>query len=154
MADEFHVIIRRMRAEDAAYVAEIERKSFSEPWPEKEFTKASAADNYIYLVAEHNNKIIGYAGCVFAADEADITNIAVDSEVRRMGIGRRLLLCLVEQAQKAGLANIFLEVRESNINAINLYIKSGFEKISVRKRFYSNPQENAIIMKKKAGIRK
>lgn len=148
MADEFHVIIRRMRAEDAAYVAEIERKSFSEPWPEKEFTKASAADNYIYLVAEHNNKIIGYAGCVFAADEADITNIAVDFEVRRMGIGRRLLLCLVEQAQKAGLANIFLEVRVSNEAARRLYVQTGFEVVGLRKNFYSKPAEDGILMVK------
>lgn len=148
MADEFHVIIRRMRAEDASYVAEIERKSFSEPWPEKEFTKASAADNYIYLVAEHNNKIIGYAGCVFAADEADITNIAVDSYVRRMGIGRRLLLCLVEQAQKAGLANIFLEVRVSNEAARRLYVQTGFEVVGLRKNFYSKPAEDGILMVK------
>ncbi len=148
MADEFHVIIRRMRAEDATYVAEIERKSFSEPWPEKEFTKASAADNYIYLVAEHNNKIIGYAGCVFAADEADITNIAVDFEVRRMGIGRRLLLCLAEQAQKAGLANIFLEVRVSNEAARRLYVQTGFEVVGLRKNFYSKPAEDGILMVK------
>lgn len=148
MADEFYVIIRRMRAEDAAYVAEIERKSFSEPWHEKEFTKASAADNYIYLVAEHNNKIIGYAGCVFAADEADITNIAVDFEVRRMGIGRRLLLCLVEQAQKAGLANIFLEVRVSNEAARELYVQTGFEAVGLRKNFYSKPAEDGILMVK------
>lgn len=148
MADEFHVIIRRMRAEDAAHVAEIERKSFSEPWPEKEFTKASAADNYIYLVAEHNNKIIGYAGCVFAADEADITNIAVDFEVRRMGIGRRLLLCLVEQAQKAGLTNIFLEVRVSNEAARGLYVQTGFEAVGLRKNFYSKPAEDGILMVK------
>ena len=148
MADEFHVIIRRMCAEDASYVAEIERKSFSEPWPEKEFTKASAADNYIYLVAEHNNKIIGYAGCVFAADEADITNIAVDSEVRRMGIGRRLLLCLVERAQKAGLANIFLEVRVSNEAARGLYVQTGFEAVGLRKNFYSKPAEDGILMVK------
>lgn len=148
MADGFHVIIRRMCAEDASYVAEIERKSFSEPWPEKEFTKASAADNYIYLVAEHNNKIIGYAGCVFAADEADITNIAVDSYVRRMGIGRRLLLCLVEQAQKAGLANIFLEVRVSNEAARRLYVQTGFEVVGLRKNFYSKPAEDGILMVK------
>ncbi len=148
MADELHVIIRRMCAEDASYVAEIERKSFSEPWPEKEFTKASAADNYIYLVAEHNNKIIGYAGCVFAADEADITNIAVDSYVRRMGIGRRLLLCLVEQAQKAGLANIFLEVRVSNEAARRLYVQTGFEVVGLRKNFYSKPAEDGILMVK------
>ena len=106
MADEFSCHHKTHACRRCSICGRNRRKSFSERGRER-FTKASSADNYIYLVAEHNNKIIGYAGCVFAADEADITNIAVDFEARRMGIGRRLLLCLVEQAQKAGLANSF-----------------------------------------------
>lgn len=146
--DEFRVTIRRMECKDAVCVAQIEKKSFSQPWPEAEFAKASAADNYIYLVAEHNDRIIGYAGCVFAADEADITNIAVDEAVKRMGIGRKLLECLTDQAHKAGLVKIFLEVRVSNLAAIGLYTSSGFERAGIRKNFYAKPVEDAIIMVK------
>ena len=65
-----------------------------------------------------------------------------------MGIGRRLLLCLVEQAQKAGLANIFLEVRVSNETARGLYVQTGFEAVGLRKNFYSKPAEDGILMVK------
>lgn len=145
---EFRVVIRRMELRDAPQVSEIEKRAFSQPWPENEFAKAAQADNYIYLVAEHENKIIGYAGCVFAADEADITNIAVDETARRRGIGRKLLQCLIKQAAEAGLAKLFLEVRTGNAPALELYRTLSFEQIGLRPNFYAKPVEDAILMVK------
>ncbi len=146
---DLNVTIRKMTVSDAPQVACLERRAFSQPWPEAEFVKAAQADNYIYLIAEHENQIIGYAGCVIAADEADITNIAVDDGARRLGIGTKLLRSLTEMTAARGVASIFLEVRQSNGPAQNLYFKTGFKKIGIRKNFYQKPNEDAILMAKK-----
>ena len=147
--NEFRVTIRKMTEDDAVFVAGIENKVFSQPWPEAEFAKASKADNYIYLVAEHEGRIIGYAGCVIAADDADITNIAVDCNFRNYGIGAQLLKQLIIQAGNRSVVNIFLEVRKSNAAAIGLYTGIGFERVGLRRNFYQKPTEDAILMAKK-----
>ncbi len=143
------VTIRLMTVEDAPFVAQIEKNAFSQPWPETEFVKAVLSDNYVYIAAELDGKIIGYAGCVFAAEDADITNIAVDADYRGLGIGAELLKQLIVQAERRGSDNIFLEVRQSNFAAINLYTQYGFAQNGIRRNFYQKPAEDAILMAKK-----
>ena len=135
-------------------LSETEKICISDGWSAESFKSEALKDNGLVLyIQEENGKISALLTAYTATGEADITNVAVIPEYRRKGYATALISEL-EKIIPDDTEDIFLEVRESNINAINLYIKSGFEKISVRKRFYSNPQENAIIMKKKAGIRK
>lgn len=141
------ITIRLMNTEDAKQVAHIEKQSFSQPWPEEEFRKAATNKAYIYIVATHNERIVGYAGVIASAEEADITNIAVDAEYRRLGIADQLLKQLSRQLFQKDIKDIFLEVRESNSAAIALYSKNGFVKIGMRKNYYKLPNEDAIIMK-------
>ena len=89
--DKTIITIREMNASDAWQVAEIEQSVFSEPWKEQDFIKATENGNYIYLVACNGEAVVGYAGCVIACDDADITNIAVQGRFRRMGIADKLL---------------------------------------------------------------
>ena len=140
------ITIRRMTLEDTAYVAVIEESVFSEPWKEHDFANAVSQDNYIYLVAVDDNEVVGYAGCVMSMGEADVTNIAVDNQYRRLGIGNELLVQLIKQMKNCNIAKAFLEVRESNNGARNLYISNGFSEIGIRKNFYRKPDENAILM--------
>ena len=144
--EDILITIRRMELYDTASVAELEADSFSEPWQQQDFANAVADDKYIYLVALDKDVVVGYAGCFVVADSSDITNIAINKEYRRLGIGAKLLEILKEQAMLKGAKEIFLEVRESNEAAIKLYYKSGFDKVGMRKNFYSKPTENAIIM--------
>lgn len=105
-------------------------------------------DNNYYIMAELNNKIVGYSGMSLLVDHADIVVILIDKNYRNKNIGSKLLNSLISKCKELNLENIFLEVRASNIPAINLYLKLGFKKISERKDYYMLPKENAIIYKK------
>lgn len=140
------MIIRRMRPEDAKEVAVIEKEVFSLPWSEKSFGDALLKETNIYVVAEEDGIIVGYAGAWGVFGEADITNVCVKPDCRRRGIAEKLLSFLMEEGKKMEINIYFLEVRESNTAAIALYKKLGFRNIGVRKNFYEKPVENGIVM--------
>ena len=106
-------------------------------------------DNYYYLVAVINNVCVGYIAAEYLVDHIDILSIAVLSDYRRHSIASMLIKELINIAEKLNTENIFLEVRSSNIEAIRFYEKLGFEKISCRKNYYTDTNENAYIYVKK-----
>ena len=132
--------------DDVKDIANIENNSFSTPWSEKAIRESMDAGT-IFYVACLNDKIVGYMGLSKIVGEGYVTNIAVLPEYRRLGIGEKILGYVIDNT-KAELEFISLEVRVSNIAAISLYEKFGFERTGLRKRFYTNPQEDAIIMTK------
>lgn len=142
------IIVRRMEQKDIPKVADIERECFSIPWSEKAFEDSLALTYGHFLVADIEGEIAGYVGMYQAADEGDITNIAVSPVYRRRGVAAELITYLIEEGIRNQLVCINLEVRESNSAAISLYEKYGFENLGIRKNFYEKPVENAVIMKK------
>lgn len=140
------ITITEMENSHTEEVAAIEASTFSEPWSVKAFADAVLSDDYLYIVAMDEDKVVGYAGCVMSMGEADITNIAVHNEYRRIGIGNELLTQIIKQMKKRDIEKVFLEVRESNNSARMLYSSNGFVEIGVRKNFYRKPDENAILM--------
>lgn len=139
-------MIREMEWEDISKVAELERKIFSVPWSEKSFRDSFAAQDTIYLVEVSDGEIAGYCGIWISFDTADLCNMAVAHPYRRKGIAKRLLQEVFSLAKKRQVERILLEVRESNLNAIALYQKSGFQQIGIRKGYYHVPEEDAVLM--------
>jgi len=135
-----------MSKEDVKELAELDKKVFSVPWSERSFCEECNNRIAHYFVAKEKSHVIAYAGFWHVADEGDITNIAVLPEYRRQGIGGRLLQTLINTAKELKLELLTLEVRESNNAAIALYERYGFEKIGMRKNYYHDPRENALIM--------
>ena len=140
--------VREFKENDELFIAEIEKECFSMPWSEKAILDAKE-NNTIFLLACENEKIIGYAGLQIVLDEGYITNVAVTKEHRGKGVAKALMEKLIDIGENKNLAFITLEVRESNLAAINLYKKFGFEKEGERKNFYVSPRENAHIMTKR-----
>lgn len=138
--------IRRMEPEDAHEVSCIERQIFSQPWSSQGFLDALTLENTIFLVAESSGKILGYCGMYCAADEGEITNVAVDETHRNCGIGKMLVQQLLKEAKEAGIATVILEVRISNKSAIHVYEKMGFIIQGIRKGFYELPKEDGYVM--------
>lgn len=147
--------VRRMCDADAEYAAIIEQEVFSCPWSRQGFLDSLANPNTIFLAAEEEvvnsvgicaNVIVGYIGMYVSLDEGEITNVAVHPFFRRKGIGQALITAIHEEAQKAGVIRIVLEVRTSNEPAICLYKKAGFHEVGIRKGFYEKPKEDASIM--------
>lgn len=141
-------MIRPYRNGDAAAIAALEKECFSEPWS-KQAVENSADEGIRFFVYEENGAIIGYIGLQTVLDEGYITNVAVSPDNRRKGIGKALLETLDSKAEELSLSFISLEVRESNTAAIALYNLCGYKNEGIRKRFYTNPDENAIIMTKR-----
>lgn len=141
-----NIVVRRMVREDISKVAQIERDSFSMPWSEKSFTDALADENNIYVVATVEGDIVGYCGMWGCAGEGQIYNVCVTKEMRGKGIGGALFRGFLDEGINAGLNAFTLEVRVSNESAIRLYEKCGFENAGIRKNFYDNPKEDAMIM--------
>lgn len=141
--------VREMRPEDLDSVAEIEKAIFSVPWSKKGFADSLAAGNTVYLTALVDGKVSGYCGFLQVLDEAEITNVAVAEKARRMGVGFQMMTELLRIAGENGITRILLEVRESNAAAIKLYENLGFHAESIRKNFYENPREDAVIMWKR-----
>ena len=140
-------MIREFIPSDEKGIAELERECFSSPWSENAILESASADTSFFVFAE-NESILGYAGLQIVLDEGYVTNIAVTKTARGKGIGKALVEALVNLSKNKNLAFISLEVRESNLPAISLYKKFGFEDKGKRKAFYSNPTEDAIIMTK------
>lgn len=143
------IIVRKMQPEDLLQVCEIEKDNFSLPWSEKSFLESMERNDTLFLVALNGEEVAGYLGCYCVAGEGEITNVAVKSSYRRQGIGGKLLETLYEEAKALHTREFFLEVRESNEAAIGLYSRQGFVKEGVRKNFYEQPVENAVIMWKR-----
>lgn len=138
--------IRRMEAEDAKTVSLLEKEIFSQPWSCQGFLDALNQENAIFLVAEVEGEIAGYCGMYCAADEGEITNVAVREAFRNKGIGQLLVCKALEEARNAGITMVILEVRVSNAGAIHVYEKLGFEIQGIRKGFYEKPKEDGYVM--------
>lgn len=142
-------MIRRLRIEDLEQVAELERKYFSVPWSKESLRQSLEKPYYLFLAAEEDGLVAGYAGLLQVADEGDITNIVVDEAYRGRGIGTELTGKVLEEGRKLGIHSFTLEVRVSNETAIHVYEKLGFVPEGVRKGFYEKPTEDALIMWKR-----
>lgn len=140
------MIVRRMSEEDIDAVSAIETKSFSMPWSRKSILDAMKREENIYLVAEEQGEIVGYAGMWMVMGEGEIVVVAVKETARRQGIGAAIFETLIEEGRKAGTDIFFLEVRASNAAAQKLYVKQGFSEIGRRRNFYERPMEDAIVM--------
>lgn len=139
-------IIRRMTLADVDGVAAVEAATFPTPWSRDAFASEMKNVAARYLVAERDGTIIGYAGAWIILDESHITNIAVLQAERGKGIGRALTAGLMQYLANLGAAYATLEVRKSNEVAQNLYKSLGFIKLGVRKRYYEDNDEDALIM--------
>ncbi len=143
----YPVVIEDMRLEDLPGVQLVENASFPLPWPANAFRhELTQNKNAHYIVAKEGDHIVGYAGLWLSLDEAHITTFAVLPDHRRRKIGERMLLSLFERAEKLGAEWLTLEVRASNLPAQRLYEKYGFRPAGIRRRYYSDNNEDAIIM--------
>ena len=138
--------IRLMRKEDCEAVRKIECACFSIPWSLESIEEVLQYETHQFLVAEVNDEVVGYMGMIKTIDEADVTNVAVLPHMRKKGIGELLVRESLKRAKEEQVNTVFLEVRESNAGAIRLYEKFHFIPISMRKNYYKDPLENAVIM--------
>jgi len=143
---EQEIIIGPMRESDIPQVREIERKSFSELWPDDSFEREVAENRVaLYLCARRGDRVLGYAGTWVILDESHITTFAVDPDHRVRRLGQRLIWHLMHEAISRGARWSTLEVNEDNHAAIHIYEKFGFKKIGTRKEYYDN-ERNAHVM--------
>jgi ribosomal-protein-alanine N-acetyltransferase len=132
---------------DLDAIMALEEKCFRVPWTRFSF-ESELMTNMLafYTVMVKDDVIIGYGGYWQVIDEAHVTNIAVDPDFRRLGFGRRLMLFVMKEALKKGVCTMTLEVRASNLAAIHLYEQLNFKQEGVRKGYYQDDGEDAIIM--------
>ncbi|MBQ6877237.1 MAG: ribosomal protein S18-alanine N-acetyltransferase [Oscillospiraceae bacterium] len=139
--------IKRLSEKDSFAVAEIEKQCFSNPWSEATVSSEIKSRFSDFFGAFSEEKLVGYIGGRTIAEETEIFNVAVSPEFRRKGIAKSLIEKFVEAVRKKETSVIFLEVRASNLSAIALYEKSGFVFCGIRKDYYTNPKENALLMR-------
>lgn len=138
--------IRKMTADDVAQIAELEAEIFSDPWSERSIFPYVCTSGGMCYVAVSDGKVLAYVLGRVIAPEGEVYRIATRRGYRRRGIAYRLLDYAVKCERGRGLETLFLEVREGNVPARNLYHSYGFSEVGVRKNYYSNPVENAIVM--------
>lgn len=140
--------VRKMSPGDVSSVAMIEKECFSSPWTEKGLLSETENPAAEFFVLEADGCVAAYMGMHIVLDECYIANVAVKNSFRKRGYGQKLVENAVFTAKEKNCSFITLEVRVSNLPAISLYEKCGFEKVGERKNFYSSPTENALIMTK------
>ena len=142
-----NVQIRIMNENDAVEVAKISILSFSSPWSTESYIQEIKNPVALYLVAVINNNIVGFIGTWNVLDESNITNVAVHPDFRKQKIGSLLLENLINTCEKQHNTSSFdLEVRANNIPAQKLYSKFGFKNNGIRKGYYTDNKEDAILM--------
>lgn len=139
--------IRAMEEDDLDRILSIEEKSFAAPWSRRLFVETltfSLSRNYV--LESLSKKILGYANFYVVQHEAHMLNIAIDPDCRKQGLATSLLEHAIRELNDQGVREFFLEVREGNGSAINLYLKFGFEFIGRRKKYYAETNEDALVM--------
>lgn len=141
------VRIREMRASDLEAVNAIEQCSYSVPWSDVTFRGLLRRRDAELLVAEQDERVVGYAVFWQVLDQGELGNVAVTPEARRHGVARRLLAAMMERATARGVQELFLEVRPSNRGARQLYDSFGFIPVGRRRNYYQEPVEDAVVMR-------
>ncbi len=129
-------------------IAELEKLCFSAPWSESSIAYELNNPLSLWLVAEANGQVMGYIGSQSVLPESDVMNVAVFPQYRRKGVAEKLVIALAEALKAAGNETLTLEVRASNVPAIALYEKLGFVQVGLRKNYYRDPKEDALILQK------
>lgn len=138
---------RRSIPKDATGIAELEELIFSDSWSYRDIQDLICTEGAMcFCAVDNSDKVLAYVIGRLIPPEGEIYRVAVRPEMRQRGIGYRLLDYAIKTAKGHGLERLFLEVRSQNIPAINLYTAYGFKKIGIRKNYYKNPQDDAIIM--------
>lgn len=140
------MILREMLTEDLDKVMEIENDLFAVPWTREGYFTYLTRKDSMFLVVEEKGEILGYCGLIMVLDEGDVTNVAVRRDRQREGIGHFLMEGMLRLAAMQGIRTVHLEVREGNQTARKLYERLGFQTDGIRKRYYSDPVEDAILM--------
>jgi len=139
--------IRRMTLQDVDSVMAVERRSFTAPWSRQAFMTELIDNQFArYIVAVYDGRLVGYAGVWLIIDEGHVTNVAVDPDFRGLHLGESLMRALVSICLANSATRMTLEVRVSNVNAKHLYEKLGFESVGLRKGYYTDNNEDAMIM--------
>ena len=137
-----------MKAEHVPQVAQLEKLCFADPWSEMSIASELQSIWSYWVVAVHDDKVVGYIGSQSSIDETDVMNVAVHPDWRRRGIAEGLIAHLIQELQNRGSKALMLEVRASNDPATALYEKLGFQQVGLRKNYYRNPKEDALILRK------
>ena len=141
------LVITTMTMEDLDKVMEVEKASFLTPWSRQAFVRELTENAFaVYVVGRLGSKVVAYAGMWLIINEAHVTNIAVHPTYRRRHFGERLLRELIDRAKRNNCDRMTLEVRTGNLGAQALYRQFGFVEQGIRRRYYTDTGEDAIIM--------
>lgn len=140
------MILREMLVEDLDKVMEIEEDLFAVPWTKEGYFTFLTRKDAMFLVVEEKGEILGYCGLLMVLDEGDVTNVAVKRDRQREGIGNFLMESMLRLACEQGIRTVHLEVRAGNSVAVRLYERLGFVKDGIRKGYYTDPVEDAVLM--------
>ncbi len=141
------LVITTMTMEDLDKVMEVEKASFLTPWSRQAFVRELTENAFaVYVVGRLGSKVVGYAGMWLIINEAHVTNIAVHPSYRRRHFGERLLQELIDRAKRNNCDRMTLEVRTGNLGAQAMYRRFGFVEQGLRRRYYTDTGEDAIIM--------
>ena len=146
------MMIEPMNASHVPQIAQLEKRCFSDPWSEKSIASELENPLSVWLVAVDGGQLIGYVGPQTVLGETDMMNLAVAPEARRQGTGRALVLALVDALTEKGSHSLMLEVRVSNTPAQKLYESLGFSQVGRRPKYYVNPREDALILRKEWSV--
>jgi ribosomal-protein-alanine N-acetyltransferase len=135
-----------LREDHLPAILVIEKLANSAPWSERSFRNEFDNPHGIFRVAILNGEVVGYGGVWLVVDEAHVTTIAVAEEQRRLGIGRRLMIEMLNQSKSSGMVCSTLEVRAGNAAAIHLYERLGYSRSALRKAYYPDNREDAVVM--------
>lgn len=146
-ADLVGIVVRPMRLRDVDAVVSIETATFSSPWQRDTFSSLLDRPAVELLVMESaSDGVIGYAVLWCVLDQGELANVAVSPDWRGRGLGRHLIGWVMDVARDRGIAKLFLEVRASNDHAAEIYRGFGFAEVGLRRNYYDEPKEDALIM--------
>ena len=146
--DYSSIVFREMTDDDLDAVVRLERECFTEPWSLRMFREEldHRPQTYFFVARGADDDLLGYGGAWFLVDECHVVNIAVRTDQRRRKLGALCLLHLIDQSLARGMKRFTLEVRANNEAALRLYEKFGFIAVALRKQYYREEKQDAVVM--------
>lgn len=141
------MLVEPIKKEHLSQIANIEKLCFSDPWSENAL-ELLLKENCVSFAVTDGESVLAYGGMMTVLDEGHVLNIATHPDYRKRGFAREIMHSFYNVAEQKGLSVMFLEVREHNMAARNLYLSEGWKELGVLKNHYSHPVENAIVMQK------